>query len=121
MNVPALSSAADHPLEPWPGGVGRTVYQGKEVTGRQVIHLLNFTGVVTMNWRDDHGIQPYPELIHEMPLRLAVTRPVQRIWFATPDHRHGAAQQLEFAEENGEVVFTLPSLEYWSMVVVEYR
>lgn len=120
LNQPILSSSSDHPLEPWPGGAGRIAYQGKEVAGRQVIHLLNFTGAATMNWRDDHGIQPYPDTIHEMPLRLAVPQPVRRIWFATPDDRHGAAQQLEFTQHSGEVVFTLPSLEYWSMVVVEY-
>jgi dextranase len=38
---------------------------------------------------------------------------------ASPDQHAGAAQELAFTQENGYISLTLPSLEYWTMLVIE--
>ena len=53
-----------------------------------------------------------------MPLKLRASG-VKRLWVATPDALGGAPQELAFQESGGYVTFTLPSLKYWTMIVVE--
>ena len=47
------------------------------------------------------------------------TAKVNRIWVATPDALGGAVQELPFKQAGGEVTFTVPSLKYWTMIVIE--
>lgn len=121
FNTPRLTSSGALPLAAWPAQPGRIAFVGKEVGNRQVIHLLNFTDATTMSWRDDAGIQAYPTERKDLPFTLATDRPVERIWYATPDQELGASRELQFSRSANEVSFALPFLKYWSMVVVEYR
>jgi dextranase len=121
FDTPQLTTSSTLPLGAWPPQQGRIAVVGKSIENRQILHLLNFTDATTMSWRDNSGTQAYPQERTGIPLRLATDREVARIWYATPDRDLGASRQLEFTQTDGELSFTLPSLEYWSMVVVEYR
>ena len=42
-----------------------------------------------------------------------------KVWVATPDVLGGAPLELNFKQEGDYVTFTVPSLKYWTMIVVE--
>ena len=121
FNTPELRTSASLSLGAWPPQPGRVAMLGKLVGNRQVIHLLNFTDATTMSWRDDAGVQAYPHERTQIPLQLTTDRTVSRVWYATPDRNLAAPRTLPFVQTGTQVSFTLPYLEYWSMIVVDYQ
>ena len=95
-----------------------TAYCRKAATG-QIIHLLNYRQANSLSWRDMDGTMPAPQEVTGLPLSVKITSAVKRVWVASPDALAGAPLELSFAQKNGVVTFTLPSLKYWSMIVIE--
>ncbi len=104
----------------WPAIQGQVSTVGRSVGNRMALHLLNYKGARHMDWRDDGGNQAAPELVTNLPLTVAVTGPVRRIWMASPDVSKGAAQELSFTQTGNNINLVVPYLKYWTMVVVEY-
>ncbi|WP_438824995.1 glycoside hydrolase family 66 protein [Bacillus sp. JJ1122] len=50
-----------------------------------------------------------------------IPQTVNEIWLASPDIQSRKAVSLYFDQKEGEISFTLPSLSYWDMVVIEYE
>jgi len=121
FNSPGVSSTNGIAMSAWPSQRGQVAVVGKEVGNRQVIHLLNFLSANSLNWRDNAGTQPVPQRVGELTLSYATTRQVKRVWFASPDVDAGASKDIAFTQTASEVTFTVPSLAYWDMVVVEYQ
>ena len=48
-----------------------------------------------------------------------VTKEPTKIWVASPDYQDGISEEIAFTAEYGTVTFTLPYLEYYTMVVME--
>ncbi|WP_439882602.1 glycoside hydrolase family 66 protein [Pontibacter sp. MBLB2868] len=119
FNEPALSSIGQVRLSNWPANRGDVAVVGKEVGNKQIIHLINFTNANSLNWRDNSGTQPYPQAIQNVKLSLATSKAVKRVWVASPDFQQGVPQELTFTQNNGQVSFTLPYLQYWDMLVIE--
>ena len=42
-------------------------------------------------------------------------------WMASPDYAGGAVIPIAFKVNGNRLEFTLPSLKYWNMLVVEYK
>ena len=105
----------------WPPSTGSVSAIGKEVNNSQVIHLINFSTSVHTNWRDNQGDQPYPVVVKDCELEIAVDKPVTKVWFATPDAEYGTSKEIKFSEGSNSISITLPSIEYWSMIVIEYN
>jgi dextranase len=85
-----------------------------------VFHLINFTDAPHLRWRDTDGTQPTPTRIDGLDLSFFSYLPVGEIWAASPDTDGGAPVSLDFVRgRDGSMRVTLPSLEYWSMVVAE--
>ena len=86
------------------------------------IQLLNYSNVSRDNFnvRDLSETMPLPNVLNNKKIVLDDSQPVARIWVASPDRLGGAPQELDFTQSSGKVAFTLPSLEYWTMVVVEH-
>ena len=106
-------------LNSWPPQQGSVTTYAKQVGGKQVIHLLNFSQANSLSWRDVDGTMPEPALITKAALQMNLSAKVNKLWVASPDVHGGALQELAFTQENGVVSFTLPSLKYWTMIVVE--
>ena len=106
-------------LNSWPPQQGSVTTYAKQVGGKQVIHLLNFSQANSLSWRDVDGTMPEPALITKAALQMNLSAKVNKLWVASPDAHGGALQELAFTQENGVVSFTLPSLKYWTMIVVE--
>lgn len=119
-NVTMASTDGKLPIAPWPAAPGSVAAFGKKVGELQVIHLINFKNSKTQNWRDNSGMQVAPALIKEAKLQLTSTTPVKKIWVASPDIAGGASRTLNFLQNGDKVSFTLPELQYWDMLVVEY-
>ena len=114
-----ISSTSDVKVAAWPPVIGNVTAFSRQVGDKKVVHLLNFMDADNLSWRDMNGTMPEPRLVEGLPLRMKATAKVNKIWVATPDALGGAVQELPFKQAGGEVVFTLPSLKYWTMIVVE--
>lgn len=102
----------------------RVVVIVREGPHREAFSLVNFRGVGHSRWAEplfDGG--PEPQL--DLPVTLRVERPVTRVWLASPDDDARMAPQIvDFTAENdadgATITFTVPRLDYWTMLVVEY-
>lgn len=104
----------------WPATSGAIAAVGKKVGSSQVIHLINFKDSKSQSWRDNSGVQTLPGMIKDAGLKLSSSAAVKKIWYASPDMIGGASQTLNYIQKGDQVTFTLPALQYWSMIVVEY-
>jgi dextranase len=102
----------------WPPRLGSVIAYNKKVDSKLVVNLLNFVNANSLSWRDLDGDMPEPNQISNLTLAVKADN-VKRIWVASPDCYGGAPQELEFETNGDRVVFTVPSLKYWSMVVIE--
>lgn len=107
-------------FQSWSPLQGNVAVVGKSFTDRDVIHLINFTNASSMNWRDTDGTQVEPTLRSDIEIEITLTKPVSKIWMASPDYNSGVASNLEFTQVGNQVTVKLPSLKYWDMLVVEY-
>lgn len=112
------SGKADVPVTNWPPKLNTVTSYAKTVGNRQVVHLLNFLQANSLSWRDEQGDMPEPATLTNLPLRMKAAD-VRKIWVASPDALGGAPQELNFRQDGSYVNFTLPSLKYWTMIVVE--
>jgi dextranase len=122
FNKPQLQSTdGKMQLNNWPPARRQVAVVGKEIGARQIIHLINFSQANSLNWRDASGTQPVPDAIINGGLSLITSKEVKAVWFASPDVDFGAPRQIAFAQSGDVLSFSLPSLKYWDMVVVEYK
>lgn len=105
----------------WPPQQGTVTLLGRQFGNRQVLHLFNFTHVKTLQWRDSLGIQPNPSIYHNLKLQFIIKKNVKKIWYASPDIFFGSPSTLDFIQSGNAVSFTVPSLRYWDMIVIEYK
>jgi len=103
----------------WPPLYGSVSLVGKKVDNKQVYQLLNFNGVSTLSWRDNSKIQTAPTIFNDLEITINSTSSVSKVWFASPDFRGGASQELEFKSTGNQIKINVPYLEYWSMIVLE--
>lgn len=105
-------------INAWPPRLKTVTTYAKDLEGKKVVHLLNFRQANSLSWRDMDGTQPEPETISNLTLRLRASG-IKRLWVASPDRLGGMAEQLSFRQEGDFIVFTVPSLKYWTMIVAE--
>lgn len=103
----------------WPPQQGSVTAFGKKASGKEVIHLLNFLNIDNLSWRDLNGTRKVPTVKTNMPLKIASSKSVSKVWMASPDYHGGVPQELAFKQTGGYVTFTLPALKYWTMIVME--
>ncbi|MEP6949479.1 MAG: glycoside hydrolase family 66 protein [Ginsengibacter sp.] len=119
-NPNITSSDGKTRLNNWPPQNGSVSVIGKGMGNRQVIHLINFANASTFDWRDTNGSQTLPNTLKNISYILTTTRPVTKLWMASPDINGGALQQISFTQSGNSVSFSLPSLQYWDMVVADF-
>jgi dextranase len=108
-------------LNQWPPQIGSVAVSGRDMGSEQVIHLLNFSNANSLAWCDTNGTQTTPNTIVNTKISFSTTKTVKNVWMASPDYNDGTPQTVSFSQTTGNVSFTLPSLQYWDMVVVEYK
>jgi dextranase len=121
FNTPdIISSDGKTMINNWPPQSGGISVIGKDLGNREVIHLINFANASSFDWRDTNGDQAMPKTYQNISYILTLTRPVSKLWMASPDISGGAMQQIPFTQSGNSIAFTLPSLQYWDMVVADY-
>ncbi|MGR9048912.1 glycoside hydrolase family 66 protein [Halobacillus faecis] len=93
----------------------------KKTKDKKIVHLLNFTDAEHMNWRDPNGTQKKPEVKNDLSIQMDETRQVEKVWMASPDLKKGIPVPVEFEQTGEQLSFTLPHLEYWDMIAIEYK
>lgn len=88
-------------------------------SGKKVFHLLNFSSVNDLSWRDLDGTQPDPKWLNNVVLTIDSEEKVNRVWVASPDLHGGAPVDVEFTQNGRLVTLTVPLVHYWSMLVFE--
>ena len=138
-NVKATCSTVT--INTWEPKANQVTLLAREVDGRQVIHLLNFTqeeGATSLSplgeteganymlcWHDNQAIRPWPQRFESLSIKLTGLTgmgKVRRIWAASPDYCGGAMQELtdyRYTSSTGIITLTLPSLQFWTMIVIE--
>lgn len=113
------SSQSDVSVCAWPPKANHIVTFSKQVENAQVIHFLNFQNTDDLSWRDLKGTRQAPPLTQNLPLSVTIAQPIAKVWVATPDDRGGALLEIPFQQSGSQLSFSLPSLKYWTMVVLE--
>jgi len=119
-NPTIISSDGKTVINNWPPQSGSISVIAKDMGTCQVIHLINFANASTFDWRDTNGSQTYPNTFQNISYILTTTKTVKKLWMASPDINGGTPQQISFTTSGNNISFTLPSLQYWDMVVAEY-
>lgn len=115
---PSVSSTS-HAVNAWPPQSYHITAFAKNVNRNQVVHLLNFSNTDDLSWRDLNGTRPAPKKQTNINLTFETLRHIRKVWTATPDNCGGAPLELPFTQNGNKVTVTVPSLEYWTMVVFE--
>lgn len=117
--LPIVSSTSDFTVTAWPPQEYTMTTIAKKVGKCDVLHFLNFLNTYDLSWRDLWGKRVKPEKKTNIPVTVKSARKISKVWVATPDSHAGAVQELPFTQNGYDVSFTLPSLEYWTMAVME--
>jgi dextranase len=81
---------------------------------RLALNLLNASPAD--HWNEPIDAQPVSK---HVAVSVVVDRPVNRIWWASPD-ADAPPQPLNFHTENGALHFIIPRVETWSLVAIEF-
>lgn len=98
---------------------GKIVRYGRQVGARHVLHFLNFTQADSTSWRDIDGTMPEPDTRTNLPVTITCPGRITKAWCATPDVHPGLPVRLALARKGDRLTVTLPSLKYWTMLVLE--
>uniref|UniRef100_UPI001B7060E7 glycoside hydrolase family 66 protein n=1 Tax=Flavobacterium sp. TaxID=239 RepID=UPI001B7060E7 len=121
FNSPIMSSGDGKVnIKNWPPAYSNVAFVGKKTSNKQIIHLINFSNATSLNWRDTNGEQTTPTSKSNFILNLQNTQTVTKVWYASPDLDGGASKDLSFNQVGNNLVFKIPLLNYWGMIVVEY-
>ena len=102
----------------WPPQTGIVSVIGKTVGSKQILHLINFKSN-SLEWRDTNGTKSIPNTIENFQVSYTPTQNVNKVWFASPDLNFGNAFELDFQIDGNQILFIVPSLKYWDMIVIE--
>ena len=92
---------------------------GRHVGSRDVIHLLSYRNAKHLDWCDTNGDQGAQTMLNDIAVSFDVSSKPERIWCASPDNQQGAAIELAFTYSGGKVQLTIPTMKYYTMIVVE--
>jgi dextranase len=121
INSPAVSvTDGAYTLRNWPPQTGVVSVIGRSVGSRQVLNLLNFVSASSLLWRDTNGSMAVPSTVQNLRLSVTGSQPAKSVWIASPDIEYGTSHTIQFQQVGNNVTFTVPSLLYWDMVVIQY-
>lgn len=115
--TPTISSS--YPINAWPPQGRKITAFAKKVDNMIAVHLLNFLNTDDLSWRDLEGTRPAPEIKENVQITYTTSRKITKVWTATPDKNGGVPMELPFTPDGNKVSVTVPSLEYWTMLVFE--
>jgi dextranase len=97
----------------------------KEKPGLMVIHLINLNGLDNDVWA--HAKEQVPVVIENIEIKVESWEAVEGIYCATPDGNSIRSQEIDYefvpkGNEGGQFIrFTVPRLDYWTMVYMKTK
>ncbi|HVU14452.1 MAG TPA: glycoside hydrolase family 66 protein [Phototrophicaceae bacterium] len=85
----------------------------------ETFSLVNLMGLDGGYW--DEALAHGPTPLRDLAVTLQVSKPVDKVWLASPDGSDPTAQAVNFQSDGSAIAFTVPQLDYWTMLVVEYK
>lgn len=107
-------------IQPFPASIGAVAVIKRTTDKGKVFNFINFTNATTLDWRDDNGVQALPDTLRniEVKIKLDLGQVFSKVWVASPDG-NGIPQYLNYTIEGGYVRVTIPTLQYWTMLVMD--
>ncbi len=93
----------------------------KKKEDKELIHLINLTDATSLEWRDNEGTQPEPDEQNDIEVEVKADGKASKVWVATPDAYQGSPLEIDFKQKGDSITFTVPSLKYWDLVVIDYK
>jgi dextranase len=84
---------------------------------QQIFNLINLVSANTLNWNDPKDNQSPPTVVQNLQLSFQISGYVTQLFAASPDWNNGVPVALAFTQHDSVISFTLPALNYWSMIV----
>lgn len=91
----------------------------RQQANAETFSLVNMTGIDSDYW--DVPLTQGPTPLHDLSVSIVVDRPVRRVWAASPDGDSPAPIMVAFTSDENAIDLTVPALNYWTMLVVEYE
>src|SRR6056297_1584505 len=92
---------------------GKIWISQRQTNDYQLIHLINFTAMDNMQWRDPQGTCPEPNLLKN--IELDIQQNIGKVYIMTPDGEDLRPQKIK--SDKGKVI--IPSLKYWTTVLIK--
>lgn len=90
----------------------------RESKGFSALSLVNLMEIGSTDW--NKPAQP-PRQQHNLGLSLAIgNRAVKQVWASSPDKLDLTLQRIAYSVIDGTLTLTLPSLEYWELLLIEW-
>ena len=102
----------------------RTTREGDQCANRyDVVHLVDLRRASDTRWRDPAGVAQSQPVLEDQAIQIEFPGPwsESRLWFAAPEWQGGRAVMLDATVSGNQVSATVPFLEHWGMVWIEYR
>ncbi len=91
----------------------------RESWAHTAINLVNLLGLEHGEWAKE--LPQAPTALQNTAMKVKdVDKTVSKVWFATPDGQDLSLQPIAFQQDGNTVTLTLPSLDYWSLVLIEW-
>ncbi|MGG3573207.1 glycoside hydrolase family 66 protein [Bacillus gobiensis] len=116
-----LTSNEGIPLSFGDAAQGQIWILPKQKEKQKIIHFINFLDAKTMEWRDTNASQPAPFERTNLDFTIKEEKKINRMWLASPDTKSSMPIEVPFVQKGKDISFTLPSLTYWDMLVIEYE
>jgi dextranase len=99
---------------------GKVLTLIKENKNFKIIHLVNYTGIDSMNWND--GKPNRPQVIENVEITALVTEKFKGIYVVSPDSNNNKPLKLDYKyvkHDNGKAVrFKVPILKLWDLIYI---
>ena len=82
------------------------------------LSLINFSGLEAPRW-DEAQVAPTP--LRDVTISMSLPEQPEKIWVASPDAASPELNALPFAWQDGKVKLTLPTLDFWSLLVIQFE
>ena len=118
INLNSGITSNDFTMTNWSPFLGKVSSFKKEFGDKVVCHLMNFSGLNSLEWRDNLGNQQSPTIKENVTVSIPAGQ-VSKVTYASPDWHDGVQKELEFTISGGKCEVKIPYLEFWGILIVE--
>jgi dextranase len=86
--------------------------------GFETFSLVNLIGIDGEHW--EMPLTQPPQPLENLTVHLRVTRPVSKVYAASPDGERPELSPVSFTATDNDIQFTVSRLDYWNLLLVEY-